>query len=130
MPAPISETKTFHMIEAVADRLEDASRQVRRRWSDGFKAEIVAEVLEPGASISAIARRVGIHPSQLFTWRRKALETKQGALQIADAEPAIRQAGGGTVEVVRWLGLFEQPAGVFKWFAAKTMLPPPWVSAG
>ena len=100
MSAPMSETKTFHMIEAVAERLEGAPRQVRRRWSDGFKAEVVAEALEPGASISAIARRVGIHPSQLFTWRRKALETKQGALQIADAEPAIRHAGGGTVEVV------------------------------
>ncbi|WP_407175642.1 transposase [Bradyrhizobium sp. STM 3562] len=60
------------MIEAVADRLEGAPRQLRRRWSDEFKAQVVTEALEPGASVSAIARRIGIHPSQLFTWRRDA----------------------------------------------------------
>ncbi|MGY4157934.1 transposase-like protein [Bradyrhizobium sp. USDA 4461] len=52
------------MIEAVADRLEGAPRQLRRRWSDEFKAQM--EALEPGASVSAIARRFGIHPSQVF----------------------------------------------------------------
>ncbi|MGY4158090.1 hypothetical protein ACVINW_003932 [Bradyrhizobium sp. USDA 4461] len=55
------------MIEAVADRLEGAPRQLRRRWSDEFKAQVVMEALEPGASVSAIARRIGIHPSQLFS---------------------------------------------------------------
>ncbi|WP_456814676.1 transposase [Bradyrhizobium sp. USDA 4529] len=60
------------MIEAVADRLEGAPRQLRRRWSDEFKAQVVMEALEPGASVSAIARRIGIHPSQLFAWRRDA----------------------------------------------------------
>ncbi|WP_234894973.1 transposase, partial [Sinorhizobium meliloti] len=40
------------MIEAVADRLEGAPRQLRRRWSDEFKARAVAEALEPGASVS------------------------------------------------------------------------------
>ncbi|WP_407169126.1 transposase [Bradyrhizobium sp. ORS 111] len=52
----------FHIIEAVADRLERASRQLRRRWSDEFKAQVVTEALEPGASVSAIARRIGIQP--------------------------------------------------------------------
>ncbi|WP_246792237.1 transposase [Rhizobium leguminosarum] len=28
--------------------------------------------MEPGASVSAIAHRIGIHPSQLFGWRRDA----------------------------------------------------------
>ncbi|MEK1854512.1 MAG: transposase, partial [Phyllobacterium sp.] len=62
------------MIEAVAGRLEGAPRQVRRRWSDEFKAQAVADALQPGASVSAIARRIGIDPSQLFTWRRNARE--------------------------------------------------------
>ncbi|WP_172626818.1 transposase [Bradyrhizobium ivorense] len=72
MSAPSSGTRTLHMIEAVADRLEGAPRQLRRRWSDEFKAQVVTEALEPGASVSAIARRIGIHPSQLFAWRRDA----------------------------------------------------------
>ncbi|MCY1343447.1 Transposase [compost metagenome] len=67
----MSEHRTFHMIEAVADRLEGAPRQLRR-WSDEFKAQAVAASMEPGASVSAVTRRIGIDPSQLFTWRRHA----------------------------------------------------------
>nr|WP_244561511.1 transposase [Ensifer aridi] len=63
------------MIEAVAARLEGAPRQLRRRWSDEFKARAVAEALEAGASVSAIAHRLGINPSQLFdrNWLRRSV---------------------------------------------------------
>ncbi len=80
MSAPISGTKNFHMIEAVQERFGGAPRQFRRRWSDDFKERAVAEAMEPGASVSAIARRIGIHPSQLFGWRRDA-RAEQGALR-------------------------------------------------
>ncbi|MDW9490348.1 transposase [Sinorhizobium meliloti] len=58
MSALSSGTGTFHMTEAVADRLKGAPRQLRRRW---FKARAVAEALEQGAGVSAIAHRLGIH---------------------------------------------------------------------
>jgi transposase len=44
----------------------------RRRWTVDDKAQIVAETLEPGASVSVIARRHGLTPQQLFGWRREA----------------------------------------------------------
>ena len=44
----------------------------RRRWSLSDKQQIVAETLKPGASVSAIAQRYGMHPSQLFAWRKAA----------------------------------------------------------
>lgn len=65
--------KSFYMIEAVSDRLEGAPLQSRRRWSDEFKARAVARSFAPDANISAVARDVGVAPSQLFDWRRKAL---------------------------------------------------------
>ncbi|RSC20996.1 hypothetical protein EFR00_00440 [Rhizobium sophoriradicis] len=34
----------------------------------------MAEALEPGESVSAIAHQLGIHPSQLFGWRRAVLD--------------------------------------------------------
>ncbi|MCZ7866033.1 transposase [Agrobacterium salinitolerans] len=43
------------MIEAVPERFEGAPRQFRRRWSDDFKERAVAEAMEPGANVSAIA---------------------------------------------------------------------------
>jgi transposase len=44
----------------------------RRRWSWTDKQQIVGETLVPGASISTVARRYGLHPSQLFAWRKAA----------------------------------------------------------
>lgn len=55
----------FHEVTVI----EGSAR--RRRWSDEEKARIVAESLEPMVSVSAVARRHGINPNQLFTWRRQ-----------------------------------------------------------
>lgn len=44
----------------------------RRRWSAEEKARIVAETLEPSASVSGVARRWQVCPQQVFGWRRQA----------------------------------------------------------
>jgi transposase len=46
------------------------SVQRRRRWSAEEKVAIVQETYAPGMSVSLVARRHGIAPNQLFTWRR------------------------------------------------------------
>lgn len=43
----------------------------RRVWSLGQKQAIVAECLLSGVPVSAVARRHGVAPSQLFAWRRQ-----------------------------------------------------------
>jgi transposase len=55
-------------------RAEVITVERRRRWSWGDKQQIVDETLMPGASISAVARRYGLHPSQVFAWRKAARE--------------------------------------------------------
>ena len=42
----------------------------RRQWPDEVKARIVAESFVPGARVGEVARRHGVLPSQLTTWRR------------------------------------------------------------
>lgn len=44
----------------------------RRHFSENFKAEVVEETLVPGAVVSEVARRRGLTPQQVFTWRRQA----------------------------------------------------------
>jgi transposase len=58
----------------------------RRRWSAAEKVAMVAETHEPGMTVSLVARRRGVAPNQLFTWRRLAA---QGALTAAGAEEAV-----------------------------------------
>ncbi len=58
----------------------------RRRWTPAEKLALVAETYEPGMSVSLVARRHGIAPNQLFTWRRLA---NQGALTATRAEEEV-----------------------------------------
>ncbi len=44
----------------------------RRQWSDEEKARAIEASLAPGAVVSQVARRHGLTPQQLFTWRREA----------------------------------------------------------
>jgi transposase-like protein len=41
----------------------------RRDWTDEEKLAIIAESCQAGAVISEVARRHGLRPQQLFTWR-------------------------------------------------------------
>ena len=74
MSAPMSEDRSFHVLEAVPHRLEGGPDRPRRRWSVEAKMALIEETLKPGANVSAIARQAGISPAQLFGWRRKAMQ--------------------------------------------------------
>lgn len=46
----------------------------RRRWSAEDKRKIIEETYLSGMSLSKVARKYGITPSQLFHWRRSMEE--------------------------------------------------------
>jgi transposase len=50
----------------------------RRAWNAEEKARIVAESYESGETVSAVARRHGLIPQQLFGWRRAARPEGEG----------------------------------------------------
>jgi transposase len=63
--------------EVSATGLVDTQRAVRlakrRNWPEAFKRQVVAETLEPGSSVSIVARRHDLNTNQLFKWRRELL---------------------------------------------------------
>lgn len=44
----------------------------KRRWTPFEKHQIIQETYHPGVTVSFIARKHGIQPSQLFLWRKIA----------------------------------------------------------
>src|SRR5215212_6213928 len=68
----------------------------RRRWTNEEKAWIVAESLDPAMTASAVARRYGLHASQLFVWRQRlAAPAARGApafMPVVVAEDAAAPA--------------------------------------
>jgi transposase len=54
----------------------------RRRWSLEEKARIVAESLDPATTALAVARRYGLHASQLFVWRQQLQRSASSAETI------------------------------------------------
>jgi transposase len=82
----ISEHKhVSEVVPAPAQRLEVFTGAGRRRsWTSREKASIVAESYSEGATACQVARRHGLTPQQLFTWRRQA---RQPAVMGVDSEP-------------------------------------------
>ena len=58
----------------------------RRRWSDEDKARIVAESLDPATTSSAVARRYGLHASQLFVWRQQLQRSAAATAVLGEQE--------------------------------------------
>jgi transposase len=89
----------------------------RRRWSAAEKVAMVAETHEPGVTVSLVARRHGVAPNQLFTWRKLAA---QGALTATGAEEAVvpasdyRALQGQLREMQRLLGKKTMEAEILK----------------
>jgi transposase len=70
-------------------RLDVITTGARRRWTLEEKQRIVAESFSAPRVTSATARRHGLSPSQLFTWRRRA---RAGKLAADDAGPVFAPA--------------------------------------
>ena len=74
----------------------------RRRWSAAEKEQLVTASLEPGASVSRVAREAGIHPGQLYGWRRQLrAQTQMGfaPVRIATATAPAGVGSAGMIEI-------------------------------
>ena len=73
----------------------------RRRWSYDEKVRLVEETFQAGETVCGVARRHGVAPSLLFTWRRQARRDCLGGetvpslvpVEVASA-PAAGSIGG------------------------------------
>ena len=70
-------------------------KRKRRKFTAAFKSKVALEALREDKPISAIASRHGVHPNQVSSWKRKAVEGMQetfsaGPERRRDHEEEIR----------------------------------------
>jgi transposase len=71
----------YRRIEMITGRVR------RRRWTATEKAALVAESLQPGINVSALARRRGVCRGLLQTWRRTAMREATDPLVSPPSHP-------------------------------------------
>ena len=78
----------------------------RRRFSTELKLALVAESMQPGMSVSYVARRHGLSPSLVFRWRRLMSEGGKEAVRADDDVVAaeVRRLEERVRELERLLG--------------------------
>ncbi|MFE3836705.1 transposase [Rhodobacteraceae bacterium PA1-206B] len=60
-----------------------------RKWPDEVKARVVAETLEPGATVNEVARRHGLPANHVSSWRTLA---RKGRLVLPAPEDPVEFA--------------------------------------
>jgi transposase len=56
----------------------DTKMTTRRRFSDKFKATVALEALRGDRTVQQIAAKHRIHPTQVTTWKRQAIDGLTG----------------------------------------------------
>ena len=85
----------------------------RRRWSRSEKERLVAASLQPGASVSEVARSGGLHVSQLFRWRKDLCDRVPPSppallpVEIIPTETAAPESSGTLPRKRRRAGVIE-----------------------
>jgi len=79
----------------------------RRTWPADEKAAIVAESYAPGRTVCGVARRHGLTPAQLFTWRRLARRARQPLKGMHPASAVLLGLGWGEIDTgLCWRDLY------------------------
>ena len=65
----------------------------RRKFREADKHRIVEEAMQPGASLSEVARRYGIAACVLFRWKQELTQVAPlfVVVEIADATPSTEE---------------------------------------
>lgn len=105
----------------------------RRRWTTEEKLRIVEESLQPGMTVSYVARRHGVAPNLLFRWRKLMREGGGEALRsdgqvVSDGE--VRRLEERVRELERQLGRKTLEAEILKEALAKSQAKKPSLLTG
>ncbi|WP_299204082.1 transposase [uncultured Amphritea sp.] len=79
------------------------ARKKYQHYTEEFRREAVKRADQPGNTASSVAKELGIHPGQIYNWRRQfsRLSEKQfNSLNGVDYSKSARRFGGSSASAM------------------------------
>ena len=63
--------------------MERKMTKSRKKFDAAFKAKIALEALSGDATVPELAKRHGVHPNQIYAWKKQVLDTSRACSREA-----------------------------------------------